>query len=271
MYSDSGLSFGELILRTAEAAGVHSAPTTAGGISAIPDNADILDRIKRCVNDGLSRMYRDYPRWTALRPILSIQFNPSTPGPTSLSGDVSRQALPTAVSITPIGRWVASTDDGWSGPVSVVSIETMLASKRSISDSGMPRIAAVVANGYDASTSAPTYELRVYPAPSQTVTISGRATVIPPRLVENDQRHPLGSEHDQTVVDAACAAWYANHPDSKTRSEWTARYLQSLQASVVFDRQKQPGALGRTTMPGSGDIGSTGAWLGVRSFDGVPI
>ena len=109
---DTSLTFQDLILRVAEETRFAKYDDSNPNSPAqIPTDRGILDKIKRAINDGISLMARDYPKWTSLRPQVSFLMSTDGTGPLNLPNpitgepDPSIYRLPWYITGRPINGW----------------------------------------------------------------------------------------------------------------------------------------------------------------------
>lgn len=257
---DSSLTFKDLILRVAEECGLaYYDPSDADSPAAIPVDRQILDLIKRSVNDGIDRMARAYPKWTSLRPQVQIVMTPDADGPLNLNNPVTGEAdasiyrLPWYITGRPVNGWQwSSQDSGFSGFARDVTPEEVDHFQRSQSGTGYPRLAAIVPSLIkgDAGADRQTKAVRFWPTPDQAYIVTGRFLVHAAKMVGLEDRHIFGASHDQTVL--AFALWAFKEHDAKDpamRSTYEARAMRALAESVKIDQESVQLDGGRMTDP----------------------
>ena len=77
MAPDSTLTYKDLLIRVAEAAGIASyinPADAADNTAQVPTDPHNLDLCKRAVNDGLDQFYLSNPRWSFLKPTVSLSL-----------------------------------------------------------------------------------------------------------------------------------------------------------------------------------------------------
>lgn len=216
--NDSGLTYAEIKLRTAEPLGFVE--DSATGI-IVQQTADVIDRVERAVRDAIRHFWRS-ARWSfAYRRIRDIAVSPDATGTQpSMDGDTGLYIVPGAES-APIGVvvWKSSGGstggNGLGGQLSgrtMDELESLAASCPQ--DTGSPRAIAFEWDG--AYSKAPSDDrgvlmMRVFPRPDQEYMFSGKFKMRSWRFTDDNQVGPWPQDHDQTIVDLA--RWYLAKTD----------------------------------------------------------
>lgn len=219
---DTSLTFEQVVLRVAEEAGLafydSSSPNSK---AAIPRDGQVLDLIMRKVNDGIEEMARAYPKWTSLRPQVTLTLSPTGTGPLSLpnlqgDNDGSIYRLPWYVTGRPIDGWnFADPASNFAGFVRDVAPEIVDHYHRMAKTSAYPQFASIIpspAKG-DVGQDRQLRAVRIWPSPDRAYTLTARFRVTSPRMVSLQDRHIFGSSHDMTVV--AFGLWALKQHDAK--------------------------------------------------------
>lgn len=262
---DTSLSFQDIILRVAEEAGFafydSSSPDTP---AAIPQDRQILDKIKRSINDGIDRMARAYPKWTSLRPQVSFALAPNGDGPLNIpnnltlaaggtTNDPSLYRLPWYITGRPVNGWQwSSQGSNFAGFAKDVSPEELDFRQRASQTASFPLMAAIVPSSMkgDPGSDRQTKAVRFWPSPDQAYLVTARFLVYPAKLVALQDRHIFGAAHDQTVL--AFALWALKEHDAKDagmRATYQARAANALAESIRIDQEGVQLDLGMMTDP----------------------
>jgi len=260
---DTSLTFQDLILRVAEETRFAKYDDSNPNSPAqIPTDRGILDKIKRAINDGISLMARDYPKWTSLRPQVSFVMSTDGTGPLNLPNpitgepDPSIYRLPWYITGRPINGWHwVSTASNFSGFAVDCDPERIDHLQRSTQTSSYPRVASIVPSISKGDTGADrqTKAVRFWPSPDQAYQVTARFLVHPSPMIELQDRHIFGASHDQTVL--AYSVWCFKRNDAKDpglRSEYRARVygdgttmnIGALAASIKIDQESVPASMG---------------------------
>lgn len=217
MDTNASMTFGELLIRLAEAVDVSEYGSGTDNRPTVPTDPQTLDRLKRAINDGAMELARAiHPktgkavRWSWLQPVLALTLASAADSALNIQADAKRYRLPPGVVSAPRGRvsW-RDPSDSYGGPIRVASYSRLVEmADRSPSQTGSPMYVAVTP-WMGASTNArPGLELMVFPAPDMDYTIRARFTVQVLPLMEVSDRGVWGAMHDLTVLDLAIAAWH---------------------------------------------------------------
>lgn len=258
---DSGMTYEQLIVRVAEAAGIASYAT---GPAAIPTRAHDLDLCKRMVNDGYQRFLngiraggkRPYTAWTFLKPLYTFTLDPAGTGPTNVAADAARYRLSVPVVAHPASFTIKDPDSTASATTcAVTGIDRVWASLSATVSVGRPVIAAMAPLAADRPGDAPGWEVVFWPRPDKAYTATARFRLQPRTLVALEERHVAGMEHDQTIIALAIAAMKAkNRSEDVQAARDDADAL--MDASIALDMQRQPATAGPMLDPSVGGRGT---------------
>jgi hypothetical protein len=250
---DTSLTFQDFILRTAEKVGLCDYPT--GGVASIPLD---LDRCKRAVNDGIEMIYRAYPKWTFLSQVIEITTSVDGSGPTNIENDPARYVLPWYVTGQPNKDpvWSNTPTAGWGGAARLIDYnQVLLMRARSTNGvngtvyTGWPRFCATTT--YEPSNGGRRgWELILYPNPNLAFLLRMDFRVFAPKMIDLTDRHVMGAQHDQTLIDAA--AWAFKRDDSKDPADkamYKQEFEESVKQSIAIDLENAPKTLGPVTDP----------------------
>lgn len=258
---DSGMTYEQLIVRVAEAAGVAS---YANGAAAIPTGAHNLDLCKRMVNDGYQRFLngvraggkRPYMGWTFLKPLMTITLSAEGTGPLNIDTDAARYRIPIPVVAHP-ALWTIKDPDSVASATTcaVTGIDRVWASLSSTSSTGRPVIAAMAPLAPDRPGDAPGWEVVFWPRPDKAYSATARLRLQPRPLVALEERHVAGAEHDQTIIAMAIAAMKTrNRAEDAQQAALDADML--MDSSIAMDMQRIPATAGTMIDPSVGGRGT---------------
>lgn len=267
MSNRSGLSFKDLIIRVSEAAGVQRAPTAAGETAGTPTSTHHLDKVKRAINDGINVLLRDYPKWHGLRETYSISIDPANPGADAVGGDIAVQRLGPAISLAPNGKWTASSTSGYRVKLQTVALVELLSQSPL---TAFPAMVAFEPLRRESQNDAPVWAVRIWPTPAEAITLTGLANLKPARMVDDDERHPLGAEHDMTVVHAALVEMYRGHTDRAVIEAAKQDYQMALASSRALEEQREPACLGQAVVGNSQALRGP-RWGGVTDLSALTV
>lgn len=235
--NDSGLTYAEIKLRTAEPLGFVE--DSASGI-IVQQTSDVLDRVERAVRDAVRHFWR-MARWSfAYRRIRNITVSPNATGTQpSMDGDTGIYIVPGAES-APIGvvTWKSSGGsaggNGLGGSLSGRTMDELEALDAAYpTATGTPQ--AVAFEWDPAYSKAPSDErgvltMRVFPRPDQEYTFSGKFKTLPWKFGDDNQVGPWPTDHDQTIVDLA--RWYLAKTDA-TEDAGSAQRVREFEKAAM--------------------------------------
>lgn len=262
---DTSMTYRDVILRVAEESDyAFYDPSSPDSPADIPQDRQILDKIKRAVNDGIDRLARAMPKCFALRPQFSFDMSPTGQSPFSLLNPLNGQndgqyyRLPYYINSRPIQGWQwSSQTSNFAGFAQDCDPEQLDRQARTAAISSYPTLASMVPYGPTGDTGdRQTKAVRFYPAPDQNYRITARFLITPPKMVDLSDRHIFGASHDQTVV--AFALWSFMEHDAKDpamRATYEARANRALAESIAIDRENAQVSLGSMNDPGINQYG----------------
>lgn len=265
---ETGLTFADLITRTAESMGIArytDATDGLGNVARIPTNPHDLDLVKRMVNQGIARFLtgvrgrddngrarKPYTKWAFLRPESTVQMSTDGTGPTNVAGDAARYRLPWNLVSAPLTDWTISEGTTTSNASSCIFIPARdVRHSLSLSTtSGRPSVSAIAPlvqqgpPGVDDRG----WEVLFFPRPDKAYTAKAIFRILPQPMVALEQRHIAGAEHDMTVL-AFCIA-EAKRRDASDATRGTDIELalseadRMMEASIEHDLQYAPRTVG---------------------------
>ncbi len=208
-------TYQDLIVRVAEALGFASnrdPDNAANNVARMPTDPNRLDICKRAIVDGMRMIVRDGPRphgWRCLRETITLDVDAEGEGSVNIAGDPSRLRLPPGCESGPVNGSLqfklASSTVAWSA---IQTTEGAIIRSLGNNDStDYPRAFAVLPYQGGSADDRAGWELRIFPRPSQDMTISGtfRKTV-PANIMRTSDTHPFGAINDDLVFIAAMYA-----------------------------------------------------------------
>lgn len=246
---DTGMTFQELIVRVAEAAGV--ADYSSGGVAAVPSSASSLDLCKRMVNDGYQKFIsgartqnkKTYTGWTFLKPLTTITLAPDGAGPLNIDASPSRYRIPIPVVANPQEWTISETTSSFSTTANVTGIDRVWSMLASNVTTGRPVLAALAPVLPKVPGEAPGWEVVFWPKPDKAYQATARFRLQPRRMVALEERHVAGAEHDQTIIAMSIAAMKVRNK-SEDAAGAVAEADMFMDASIAMDLQRVPATAG---------------------------
>lgn len=251
---DHSLSFKDLIVRTAELAGVGDLSSSLGTVGLPTDGHD-LDKVKRCINEAQRMIAVENPKLTRLRKQrVELVLSPDATSPLCVNGSDTRYWLPTGFTGETFGPWRWSlTGTRWSGRADDATFQAVQANlDASPTYRGTPLMVGLEpftpAAGQRSAVNR--WVLIVYPRPFQAFTLKNHARFFPEPLVELDDRSLLGQAFDDALVRKAVACFHAGS-EKEAGSEAAAR--AAIAAAVRYDATRGARYLADHTDPDAKD------------------
>lgn len=253
----------ELRTRVCERLGIAD---LSGEVAAPTTDTIELDRVDRAIHDATRSLWRAIdPRtgraanFSFTTPTISFEVNKDGTSPLAIGGDAGRYRLPRGVSSAPIGRltWSESSNSGSSGVIRTTSIDEIIRLRASSPTSSGPPVYAAVWSIQDDDIrkgERPGFEMRLWPKPDRTMTITGRFRVEPVRLVNEEDRGNWPAAHDLTIVELAIdilvrGGGITSAPD---RQEARVAAERALIESIEHDYLVRPPSVGNLGMSEDG-------------------
>lgn len=254
MNLESSTTFREFQVRLCEHLGIAD---LSGNAPAPTGDPRELDMVKRVINEAVKELWSasdprtgQTVRWSFATPLISLKLSADGNGPYNIAGDPYRYRLPRGVVSAPIGKVIWQDESGGGGYVRDTSIDMVL--RKIASDprsSGPPMYVAVWHDSTSEIQSGETVplELRVYPRPHRSVTITARFRVEPVRMVNDGDRPMVPSIHDNTILDLAVERAVSTGGITSATDVAVARERsrKSLIASIDADYDMRPNSMGR--------------------------
>lgn len=274
MAIDTSLTFRHLLIRLADQTGLAVYPADGAGPLALPGAGTVhRNKLEDAVNDGIRQMVRDWPKWTCLRPRITMALTADGTGADNIDSDPNRYRIPGAIEAAPMGEWIAYTTDGsWRGMVSVRPTGHLVALIRTPSIAGgVPRAVSIgpIQPADRVRGERAGLEMLVWPTPDRTYVIEGQARVVPAPLINLDDRPLFSAAHDMTILSAALKVWHENNADLKIRDHYKIRYMGDLAASKALDALQETQQLGTLQCPteGSAFLAGSDSYAQVTAYD----
>ena len=245
---ETGKTFRTLVAQFAEQIGVASFGADGRGEPGIPATVHELAICKSYVNSGYKDFLQADADWTFLNDEVILTLDPAGAGPFNVNGDPARYRLPQHCTGHPRGNWRFRDDLTSARQVICRPMDVIDAKRQGIVRTGVPELAGVrgIPSGPLAGKGS---EVVFYPAPDAAYTLVGLYRVLPYDLVDLDQRHVAGAEHDNTVLAAALHKWAQRDGDEPSKIERGGEYARLMALSKDIDRRKRTRNFGRMRDP----------------------
>lgn len=260
----SGMTFGQHLVALAEAVGLAETTDDAGNAiePRLPSDIATAKMLKDKWNAGYKEFLSGmrpipapgvlpYTRWSFLRRTLSVTMYPSGDGPDNIEGANWRYRLPDPIRGVPQHAWTLDID-GHTYPRRVQNVSAMLVLGRlSWQSNGYPDIACCrpIPNP-DGSAAGGAWELIVAPKPTATAVLTADFELQPRDLVQTDDKHICGAQHDQTILAFAVLAWRRRDRDANAIQLDRADAQAKLEASIELDKSMRARSVGMVHDPG---------------------
>lgn len=237
---ESSKTFQQLMIELAVPFGLAEYGADGKGAAALPDDVEDLRALKTCINNAYKLFLRSDPDWTFLFYPVVITTNADGLGPDNLDGDAARYRLPPPLRTKPQTNLVY-LDQTWRGGEVMTWTVRLVRNRQQITKrTGRPQIAGYrpipVAEGVDAQKNA--WEVIMWPTPDGVYELEGSFRVLPYDMVDLDEPHVAGADHDLAIL--AAAKWFWVKDDSEKESEamkYKADWMEALAASRVLDKR----------------------------------
>lgn len=249
------LVFRDYIIRVAEYLGTASYGASGDGAAAVPTDAHDLEVAKRICNDGWRRFVNANPLWNWLNPTITLTLDPdgSTDRTVPLRKNIdAEQQIPKAARYFMPDGFYGQLVTKWTYPPAGPRIEIEITTEEHIrqlfagasTTTGDPYLAAVrpLADQGVPSKFRHRWECVFFPTPDSTHVLTARARIYPNRLINLDDRHNAGFQHDEAVLAAMLAE--AERQRENTPGTQTAYFTEALTKSIAMDQKTAPRRLG---------------------------
>ena len=240
---DNSDTRGELMLAIAEDVRMASYGSAGTGPPQLPTDQTSLWRLRRFVNQGYKRLLRSDPHFSFLRRTIAIQFNTNGNPAISVNGENWRYRLPFWVRGNPRRKWTYMDATSLYESLTVVPEELVLRRRQYINHSDVPTMGAVRRIPEEDLEGEPqgTCELIVYPNPSGNYNISVPYRVVPYDLLDDDEAHLAGHEHNETIAKCAIWEWALGDLEDPAEKEDRRREMnEALAFSIRIDQHQRP-------------------------------
>lgn len=241
------MSFRDLILRVAVEVGLSD---DSSGVPAIPSDPGDLATVKRAVNDGIALFARANPQWRWMEPEVSLTLDQTGASSANIGGLTNEYSLPWYCQGAPITDWIiTSADNGISGRLLTTSIDRVRDYLATYPESsGRPIMAAHVVwrPGDGTALDRPRWKVVLDRIPDSNYILTATFRVVNSALVELDDRHLAGAQHDQSIVDAGVWAYWRSkaEADPGVRQWASDRFDRALAESTRLDLRQRERVLG---------------------------
>ncbi len=242
-------TFEGIILRVATEVGLHYVPRASEGSNApqIPRDKNVLDRLKRAINDGRREIMRRMSNAKCFRPRMTLTLS-NVLAPENIDDDTAKITLPFVA--IPTGRWTWSKDAVWGGELTLVhetDIAFQYAARDSAVGASVPMKMAFcqrLINNPDAPGQRTQMYLWAWPRPDGVYVLSGNVIIRYADLTALSDLDPMGDAHIPTVVAAALRELNLNNPSPQMREMFEQRLDKAIAVSMQFDDETRPPSIG---------------------------
>lgn len=247
------MTLAAMMLELAEDVGLAYYGADGRQAPSLPQDAGSLAKLRSYVNKGYREFLAADPRWSFTRTTEELELSPDGTGPRNIDGDPARYRLP------PYMRGIPASTPAYIDQISSIThcalrdASTVLRNIQAIKASGVPRMCAVrpIPNpGGITSAEHTHYEMIFYPAPDAKYRLSWLVRVHPYSLVDDNEPHVAGSEHDRAIMAAVSKCWRDKFSDDPGEIANAVReWVNLLEASRANDRETRTRNFGRMTDP----------------------
>lgn len=239
---ESSKTFQQLMLELADPFGLAEYGSDGTEQAQLPDDAETLRKLKTCVNNAYKLFLRADPAWTFLVYPYVITTNSDGKGPDNVDGDPARYRLPPPIRTKPQTNLVFMDHTAW-GEVQTWSPRLVRNRQQSRITQGRPQYAGYrsipASDGIDSAKVA--WEVMFWPTPDGVYELEGEFRVLPYDMVDLDERHVAGAEHDLAVLAAAKWLWAKDDSEQAPMlATYAADWAQALADSRALDKLKRP-------------------------------
>ena len=239
---ESSKTFQQLMLELADPFGLAEYGAAGDEVAQLPDDAETLRKLKTCVNNAYKLFLRSDPNWTFLIYPQVITTNSDGLGPDNIDGDAARYRLPPPIRTKPQTNLVFMDHVAW-GEVQTWTPRLVRNRQQSRTTTGRPQYAGYrkipVAEGIDEPKVS--WEVLFWPTPDGVYSLEGEFRILPYDMVDLDEQHVAGADHDYAILAAAKYLWAKD--DSERANElatYAADWAQALNDSKALDKRLRP-------------------------------
>ncbi|MCA9280343.1 MAG: hypothetical protein H6815_00445 [Phycisphaeraceae bacterium] len=285
-YLDTTITLDELRIRVAEAAGLSYYGANADSAAQVNVDEQQIDSIDRAIDDGLHMFYSytnpaaRFMLWSFLRPTVSINISSDATAPNCIDADASKYRLPPIIQSWPVGNWGWAGENNLGGELTTTSLQSvarMHANNPSLT--GYPQMIAMGPDvaGVNVGDNVRSFQLRVFPKPDVTYTLSAEFRVQPSRLRNPDEKHIAGAMNDAAVIAACVYCGVKEHGPSEDIDRRKAEYDELVVLAAINDVRNGPktlGVMGDADMPRIQTVTRSSTYptnTPLADIDGVPV
>lgn len=242
----TGWTLRQLIIELADAVSLATLGTGADNRATVPSDPNTLDQLTRAINRGYKSFLAANPRWTFLERPVQITLSTDGSAAESIDSDPGRYLLPSYVTGNPKGDW-SFVDDNADRTCIITTSEHIVRRYRdgSPDTSGTPLYGCVrpLNPPKGGSLRAARQELVIYPDPDEAYVIEAVFRITAHELVELEDRHIAGAEHDMAILEQAVWQW------RQLETPGLPQPTTELAKSILLDRATtpvRPGAFANT-------------------------
>ena len=233
----TGWTLRQLIIELADAVSLATLGTGTDNRATVPTDPNTLDQLTRAINRGYKSFLAANPRWTFLERPVQITMSATGTGAACIDSDPGRYLLPSFVSGAPKGDW-SFVDDNADRVCIMTTSEHAIRRYRdgSPDTSGTPLYGCVrpLDPPKNGSLRSARRELVVYPDPDNDYLIEAMFRISAHELVEMNDRHIAGAEHDMAVLEQSVWQW------RMLESPGLQQPTTELAKSILLDRATVP-------------------------------
>lgn len=247
---ESSKTFGELMLDLALRAGLEEYESAGTGAPILPTDKSDLALLRKWTNDGYKRFLRSDPDWTFCIEPITLTLSPDGKGAYNIDSDPGRYLLPFPIRSRPRGNWRFKDTSTPASQVLDYSARRVLLERQAHQGmSGIPEKAGCRRrpSGEGVNQSRIEWEVIFFPNPSGPFVLENDFRIPPYDLVEFDEHHVAGADHDHAIVMSAWDLWQAEDADDaeeakRAHDEWMEAFAQS-KALDARNRTRKHGRL----------------------------
>lgn len=248
---DTGWSFGRLILEVAEDAGLAD---QSGPVPAIPTDPATLDLVKRAVNKGYKEFLRLDPMWSFRRRAFTLTTSSDGTGPENVGNDAGVMRLPRWLTRAPDMDFRFIDENAPYGTLTPCTYADIRLRQQSTPMTGVPEMVAVhpldQADAHTGPGSGGGWAAYFWPTPDSAYQLESGGFVLPYDLVELEERHIAGAEHDETIKAFALKHLHNSPHEDPGKKEATAQEAdRQFLISKGIDAGARVGIKGRLRDP----------------------
>jgi len=237
----TGWTLRQLIIELADAVSLATLGTGSDNRATTPTDPNTLDQLTRAINRGYKSFLTANPRWTFLERPVQITLSADGTAAQCVEGDPARYLLPSFVNGNPKGDW-SFIDDQADRVCIMTTHEHVVRRLRdgSPDTSGTPLYGCVrpLDPPKGGSLRAARHELVLYPDPDEAYVIEALFRIGAHELVELEDRHVAGAEHDMAILEQAVWQW------RQLDAPGTPQPTTELAKSIAMDRATTPNRAG---------------------------